>query len=105
MKITTSRYVSNSVIKGSNNIPYFNNWTKYNGNELISNTDIPVVMQENSRLDKLAATYLGNSNYWWMICMLNNMKHFWDWQVGDTILVPNNASKFMSYIKNNINKE
>ena len=105
MKITTSRYISNSVMKTADNIPHYNSWIKFNVKDFISNTDIPVIMHENSRLDKLAQTYLGNSNYWWMICLLNNMKHFWDWQAGDTLFVPNNTSKFMAYIKNNINKE
>ena len=104
MKFTTSRYFRNKILKDSNNNQYLNSWTKTNIQELFSKNDIFLKMGPESRLDIIASSYLGNDKYWWIIAMINEMKHFWDWKAGDVLRIPTDVSKFMSFIQNNVNK-
>lgn len=100
--LTTSRYFENAIFKDVEGQRYLSTWSHISPSELRSNNDIPVVMKENFRLDKLSQTYLGDAKYWWAICMLNGMKHFWDWKAEQTIFVPSNMNRFFIFIKNNI---
>jgi hypothetical protein len=100
--LTVSRYFQNLIYKDNYGQRYLSSWSSINPDELRNSTDIPVVLQENSRLDKLANVYLGDSKYWWAICMNNGLKHFWDWTPNQTIYVPTKMDRFFIFIRNNI---
>lgn len=101
---TITRYFKNKLQKNTTPKPSLNTWMKFNGRDFELNSDIMVRLNSESRLDVLAQQYLGDSKYWWMICLLNNMKHFWDWKIGKEIRVPVNTSIFFNYITTNIDK-
>lgn len=101
---TTTRYFKNKLLKTTNPKPSLNSWIKFNSNDFKSNSDLFVRMNSESRLDVLAHQYLGDSKYWWMICLLNGMKHFWDWKEGQEIRIPVNTTIFFNYITSNIDK-
>ena len=102
-KFVTSRYSQNNVITNSDSKIVLNSWTSFNPEDLIDDSDIEVTLFEGDRLDKLAFSYLGNESYYFVICMLNGMKHFWDWKIGQTIRIPSDVNRFFSYIRKNIN--
>lgn len=104
--LTTTRYFKNKVLNDTNKNGqrFLSTWSKINPVDLYSDSDAFLRIGLETRLDILASTYLGNSKYWWMICILNGMKHFWDWKSGDVLRIPTNASRFFSYLQSNINK-
>jgi len=58
---------------------------------------IPIEVTENTRLDILAAKYLGNSKYYWIIALVNNIFDPHNIQKGATLLVPENADDILSF--------
>lgn len=101
---TTTRYFKNKIISDIEGKRILNSWVPVDVTELYAASDIFLTTKDETRLDILANTYLGNSKYWWAICMLNEMKHFWDWKSGDDIRIPTNISRIFSYIDEKINK-
>lgn len=40
------------------------------------------------RLDNLAAKYLGDGSYWWVIAIMNNLEWAFKFDEGDILLIP-----------------
>jgi len=100
--LVTSRYFLNQIIGDRKGQSILSTWTAFHPEELKREDDIQVELKLGDRLDKLSFAYLGSEQYWWVIAMLNGMKHFWDFKYGDKILIPASVNRFMSYIRTNI---
>lgn len=103
MPYTISRYFQNLQLRNIKGQMILNSWIKSESTDLTQDDDFYIIMEVNGRLDKIAKQYLGSEQYWWVICMLNDKKHFWDWKIGDSLRIPKNVSRFVAYIRNNIN--
>ena len=56
------------------------------------NSDMLLIAQEGDRLDNLAFQFYGNSNLWWLIARVNNLKTM-NVPAGTSIRVPANANE------------
>ena len=67
-------------------------------------SDIIITLNDAERIDTLAANHLGSGQYWWVICLLNNMVFPFGKTVaaGTTIRLPNSVDGFVSFIQSKI---
>lgn len=102
MAFVIGRYFQNILLRRNDGKLILNSWAKYNVEDLQSDDDIPYTMKINDRLDKISRDYLGSEKYYWILIMLNGLKHDWDWKTNDIIRIPKSVNRFLTYIKNNI---
>ena len=64
-------------------------------------SDLIVTLTDAQRIDALAANHLGSGQYWWIICLLNDMVFPFGRQVeaGTTIRLPNSVDNFIALIQ------
>lgn len=103
-KIITGRYFENTVVVDNKGVQILDTWMFIDPTVLASSDDIEYTMLNGDSLNKLSSSHLGDDKYWWIIAVRNRLKHFWDWKPGDKIFIPKNTTRYLSYIKNNINK-
>ena len=74
--------------------------------ELIRADDIFIELDDAQRVDVLAAEYLGDGRYWWVICLLNDLTFPFGQQVtsGTIIRVPASIDIFVDTIQRKISK-
>ena len=53
---------------------------------------------EEDRLDTLAAKYLGDGGYWWVICEINDLEHMFDFTPGKIIKIPINIEDVLRLV-------
>ena len=60
-----------------------------------------VVWKESDRMDALAADLLGSAQYWWIICLMNNLVNPFSYNLlpGGTLKIPHDVNTVMSIIK------
>ena len=56
------------------------------------------VWQSGDRMDKLASKYLGDDNYGWIICLVNQINNPLSVQPGTVIRVPANAQSILEQL-------
>jgi hypothetical protein len=61
----------------------------------ISNDDIFIIASESDYLDSLAQKYYGNSTYWWIIALANNLKATLKAPSGKQLRIPRNAQEVL----------
>ena len=68
--------------------------------------DIFIELNDAQRVDVLAAEYLGDGRYWWVICLLNDLTFPFGQQVaaGTIIRVPASIDIFVDAIQRKISK-
>lgn len=70
--------------------------------DLINDNDVFVEWDETKRLDAIAYEYLGSGEYWWIICLLNDIKFpFGELDGGDLLRVPTD----LNYVFNVLNSK
>jgi len=64
-------------------------------------SDLIITLTTAARIDSLAADHLGDGQYWWVICLLNDMVFPFGKQVeaGTTIRLPNSVDNFVALIQ------
>jgi len=64
-------------------------------------SDIIITLSDAQRIDVLAAQHLGSGQYWWIICLLNDMVFPFGKSVaaGTTIRLPNSVDNFVALIQ------
>ena len=74
------------------------------GELLYSSSDIIITLSDAERIDKLASEHLGSGEYWWIICLLNNLVFPFGQKVaaGSTIRLPANVDNFISLIQSKV---
>ena len=57
--------------------------------------------KETDRMDAMAETFYGDSRYWWIICLMNNLVNPFSYDLlpGTLIKIPNEASTIVNMIK------
>ena len=60
-----------------------------------------IKFKETDRLDHLAETFLGNSSYWWAICLMNNLNNPFSYKLlpGVLLKIPNTIEQLLLLIK------
>lgn len=54
--------------------------------------------QFGDRMDKLASRYLGDDQYGWVICLVNNIGNPFDVQPGDKLQIPANVESILEIL-------
>tara|TARA_R110000765_G_scaffold322149_1_gene414040 strand:+ start:1121 stop:1438 length:318 start_codon:yes stop_codon:yes gene_type:complete len=64
-------------------------------------SDIIITLNDAQRIDVLADQHLGSGQYWWIICLLNDMVFPFGKSVaaGTTIRLPNSVDNFVALIQ------
>jgi hypothetical protein len=65
-----TRYDYPSILKTSQNKPYYN--SRFYPNIPLSNSDVYIITTIGDRLDNIAYSYYNDVNLWWIIPMANN---------------------------------
>ena len=57
--------------------------------------------KDTDRMDAMAETFYGDSRYWWIICLMNNLVNPFSYDLlpGTLIKIPNEASTIVNMIK------
>jgi len=50
------------------------------------------------RLDVLAAKYLGDGSYWWVIAQVNDLEHAFDFIPGKILKIPLDLEEFLKLV-------
>ena len=60
-----------------------------------------VIWKESDRMDALAADLLGSAQYWWIICLMNNLVNPFSYNLlpGTLLKIPHDVNTVMSIIK------
>ena len=74
------------------------------GEELRSPNDIVIELNQSQRIDALAATYLGDGRYWWIICLLNDLTFPFgkNLKAGTILRIPSSIDKFINILQSRI---
>ena len=64
-----------------------------------------IKFQETDRLDYIAERFLGDSSYWWAICLMNNLENPFSYKLlpGTLLKIPNTIDPILNmiqYLKN-----
>lgn len=88
-----SRYANNKIVDNF----YYGSWRnkliegKIEPNILNGLTLVEHIVSQNERLDHLAARYLGDDQYYWVIAIVNSIIDPLDIQPGQKLMVPTNV--------------
>ncbi len=91
---TVSRYANTVRISGS----YFGTFDFPDALSLSSVPTITIRTTAMDRLDTLAARYLGNDDYWWMIAVLNKIEWAFDFRPGDLLRIPVDVNDLLKFV-------
>ena len=91
---TISRYANTSIVSGS----FYGTFEFPSADNLASVPTITIRTTTMDRLDTLAARYLGNDQYWWMIAALNNIEWAFDFQPGDLLSIPVDVNDMLKFV-------
>ena len=74
--------------------------------ELKRPDDMFIELHDAQRIDVLAAEYLGDGRYWWVICLLNDLTFPFGLQVaaGTILRIPSSISVFVDAIQRKISR-
>jgi|TARA_R110000824_G_scaffold164685_3_gene341027 hypothetical protein len=68
-----SRYSNfRKIIDEESNKKRLETFPKVTADQLRSDSDIIIVLNDSQRMDALAVQYLGDGRLWWVICLLND---------------------------------
>jgi hypothetical protein len=71
----------------------------YNPTDLLKNQQTySHTWQFGDRMDKLASRYLGDDQYGWIICLVNNIGNPFSMQPGDVLKIPINAEAVLEQL-------
>jgi len=81
---------------------YIKTFPAIKASELYSNTDIFLKLNYGQRIDTLAYQYLGSGNYWWVICLINNLRTPFDKGliVGKLLRIPISINRIITVLEN-----
>jgi hypothetical protein len=98
---TYSRYDSQDYFIDENNRKRYPTFPRIDPTELRDESDLIIELKDGDRIDVLAAQYLGDGTYWWVICMYNNISLPVGREIypGRKIRIPKDINKIISYIK------
>ena len=99
-----SRYSTlDTIIDDVSNKRRLETFPSIKSSEIIDNeNDIFITFTDGMRLDRLAEDFLGDSSYWWAICIANdfNLPFGADMIPGTILRIPLNISKILNVIQN-----
>ena len=74
------------------------------GESLRDPSDIIIEIDQAQRIDAIAASYLGDGRYWWVICLLNDLVFPFgkSLKAGTRLRIPSNIDKFVDAIQRGI---
>jgi len=95
--MASSRYDFQKILRGGASGDIMSAFPQITSSDLQSSNDIFVRLQYGQRVDNLAYKYLGDGQYWWVICLMNNLKTPFDQNlvVGKILRVPTSLSKII----------
>lgn len=108
--MATSRYEYSKIIKfteGEFNISKLSTWGNISSEEISSDSDILYEYKYTDRLENLAYKYLGDSRYWWMICVANNISSPFDKKLtpGALIVIPGSVELILNVLRAKIDRK
>lgn len=98
MQKSVNRYSFQSIVGGR----YISTFPYISAKELESSNDIFIKLNYGQRIDTLAHQFLGSGEYWWIICLLNNLKTPYDKSliVGKVLRIPTSVNRILQIIEN-----
>ena len=65
-----------------------------------------VIWKESDRMDALAADLLGSAQYWWIICLMNDLNNPFSYKLlpGRLLKIPNTIEPIMQLIQHRKNR-
>jgi hypothetical protein len=98
-----SRYNKSWILNSVNNGPYFETfgdyWFIYDRVQDGTISSHEVVTKPNVRLEHVAFEEFGDSEYWWVLALCNNIGFAAQVRGGTYLLVPNNLEDILKYFK------
>lgn len=97
-----SRYSSlDKIIDGKDFNKRYESFPNITSNDIKSNNDTFITWDETQRLDNIANDYLGDGRYWWVICLMNDLKFpFGELQNGQILRIPSSIDYVFNAIRN-----
>jgi len=95
-----SRYsILSKVIDAKDFNSRYESFPAVTGDELRNPNDTFITWDETQRLDNISKDYLGDSRYWWTICLLNDLKFpFGELNNGQVIRIPASVEYIFSVL-------
>ena len=100
--MATSRYDQFRRVRSYSNDPVrLETFPAISAADLESIPHTIIKFKETDRLDHLAETFLGNSSYWWAICLMNNLENPFSYKLlpGTLLKIPNNVDHILKMIQ------
>lgn len=97
-----SRYANfKTVLDVKTNKKRLETFPPVEGAELRSRSDIIIELDQAQRIDAIAASYLGDGRYWWIICLLNDLTFPFgkNLKAGTVLRIPSNVDKFVNLLQ------
>ena len=97
-----SRYDNFSRVRGNNSDYYrLETFPPISSDELQGIPHSVVMWKDTDRMDALAETFYGDSRYWWIICLMNDLVNPFSYDLlpGTLIKIPNEAATIINIIK------
>ena len=101
--MATSRYDQFRRVRSYSNDPVrLETFPAISAADLESLPHTIIKFKETDRLDHLAETFLGDSTYWWAICLMNNLENPFSYKLlpGVRLMIPNDAESAVRMIQN-----
>ena len=100
--MATSRYDQFRRVRSYSNDPVrLETFPAISASDLESIPHTIIKFKETDRLDHLAETFLGDSAYWWAICLMNNLNNPFSYKLlpGALLRIPNTIEQLLMLIK------
>lgn len=98
----TSRYANFKTIYDSKTAKRrLETFPPISAEEVKSQSDIIIELDQAQRIDAIAANYLGDGRYWWCICLLNDLTFPFgkNLKAGTILRIPSNIDRFINKIQ------
>ena len=91
---SVGRYRNNQIVDGK----YYDTFEFPTQEQLDAISTYSVRVNKFDRLDNLAAKYLGDGTYWWVIAIMNNLEWAFGFEEGQILLIPVNVQDVLRLI-------
>ena len=100
--MANSRYNNFSKVR-SNNADYYRleTFPSIRTDELAGIPHSVVMWKESDRMDAMAESFFGDSRYWWVICLMNDLVNPFSYSLlpGTLLKIPNEVSTVVNMIQ------
>jgi len=93
-------YLLRTIVDGKDFKKRYPVFPKVTSQELRSDSDFFITWDDTKRVDAVAYDYLGSGEYWWVICLLNDIDlAFGRIEIGRKIRIPSDLSYIFNVLE------